>query len=95
MRIRSSVLAALVSCLMVACASEDSRRDTHNLIIATATPGGTYYPVGVAVGTLVSSKLSPDITASAINSAGSGENIQMLLGDEEPLLMFRILLVER
>jgi hypothetical protein len=55
-----------------------------SLIIATATTGGTYYPVGVAVGTLISVKLanSDKITATAINSAGSGENVQMLKNNE-------------
>lgn len=55
-----------------------------SLIIATATTGGTYYPVGVAIGTLVSIKLakSDQITATAINSAGSGENVQMLKNNE-------------
>jgi hypothetical protein len=74
---------------MAACAADDTPKETHNLIIATATPGGTYYPVGVAVGTLVSSKLAPDITASAINSAGSGENIQMLVGREAQLAILQ------
>lgn len=56
----------------------------QNLIIATATTGGTYYPVGVAIGTLISIKLAAKdkITATAINSAGSGENIQMLKNKE-------------
>jgi len=56
----------------------------QSLIIATATTGGTFYPVGVAVGTLVTVKLakSDKITATAINSAGSGENIQMLKNNE-------------
>jgi TRAP transporter TAXI family solute receptor len=55
-----------------------------SLIIATATTGGTYYPVGVAIGTLISIKLakSDQITATAINSAGSAENVQMLKNKE-------------
>jgi TRAP transporter TAXI family solute receptor len=55
-----------------------------SLIITTATTGGTYYPVGVAIGTLISIKLAAKdgITATAINSAGSGENIQMLKNKE-------------
>lgn len=59
--------------------------DGNSLIIATATPGGTYYPVGVGIGTLVTEKLGPDILASAINSAGSGENIQMMVNGEAQL----------
>lgn len=56
----------------------------QSLIIATATTGGTFYPVGVAVGTLITVKLAKtnNITATAINSAGSGENIQMLKNNE-------------
>ncbi len=58
-----------------------------SLIIATATTGGTYYPVGVALGTLISIKLAKKhgITATAINSAGSGENVQMLKNKEAQL----------
>ena len=84
-----SIFAVLFFC---SCASDEeaSRQgDTHNLIIATATTGGTYYPVGVAIGTLISSKLQPDITASAINSAGSGENIQMLVNKEAHLAILQ------
>lgn len=56
----------------------------QSLIIATATTGGTFYPIGVAVGTLITVKLAKNdnITATAINSAGSGENIQMLKNNE-------------
>ena len=64
-----------------------------NLIIATATTGGTYYPVGVAIGTLISIKLasSDQITATAINSAGSGENVQMLKNKEAQLAILQSL----
>ncbi|MBU0861843.1 MAG: TAXI family TRAP transporter solute-binding subunit, partial [Alphaproteobacteria bacterium] len=49
-------------------------------ILATASTGGTYYPVGVALSTLVKVKLQPSqgIGMSAISSAGSGENIRLL-----------------
>lgn len=49
-------------------------------LLATASTGGTYYPVGVALSTLVKVKLQPtqNINMSAINSAGSGENIKLL-----------------
>jgi len=52
-------------------------------VIATATTGGTYYPVGVALATLTSIKLrKKGITANAISSAGSGENVDMLKNGE-------------
>ncbi len=70
-----------------------AKADDNNLIIATATTGGTYYPVGVAIGTLLSIKLagSNKITATAINSAGSGENIQMLKNKECDLAILQAL----
>jgi hypothetical protein len=65
----------------------------ESLIIATATTGGTYYPVGVALGTLISIKLAKDhgITATAINSAGSGENVQMLKNNEAQMAILQSL----
>ncbi len=53
-------------------------------ILATASTGGTYYPVGVALSTLTKVKLQPKfkISMSAINSAGSGENIRLLRENE-------------
>ena len=49
-------------------------------VLATASTGGTYYPVGVALSTLVKVKLEPGekIGMSAISSAGSGENVRLL-----------------
>ena len=53
-------------------------------VLATASTGGTYYPVGVALSTLVKVKLEPGqkIGMSAISSAGSGENIRLLRENE-------------
>ena len=52
-----------------------------NYIIDTATPGVTYYPVGVA--SVINVKLAKKgISAIAITSAGSGENIQLLKNKE-------------
>ena len=57
-----------------------SAQEPANYILATASTGGTYYPVGVAVSTLVKVKLQPrqKIGMSAINSAGSGENVRLI-----------------
>ena len=70
-----------------------SQAGRQSLIIATASTGGTYYPVGVAIGTLVSIKLAKKykITATAINSAGSGENVQMLKNNEAQLAILQAL----
>ena len=51
-----------------------------NYILSTATTGGAYYPVGVALATLTKVKLQPKqkISMSAISSAGSSENVKLL-----------------
>ncbi len=58
--------------------------DERSYLLATASTGGTYYPVGVAISTLTKVKLQPTqkIGMSAINSAGSGENIKLLRDNE-------------
>lgn len=58
--------------------------DGAQYIMATATTGGTYYPVGVALSTLVKVKLEPTsgISISAISSAGSGENLKLMDEDQ-------------
>jgi uncharacterized protein len=49
-------------------------------VLATATVGGTYYPVGVAIATISKSRLKSEhgISLAAISSAGSLENIKLL-----------------
>ena len=58
--------------------------EERNYLLATASTGGTYYPVGVALSTLTKVKLQPKqkINLSAINSAGSGENVKLLRENE-------------
>lgn len=58
--------------------------EERNYLLATASTGGTYYPVGVAISTLTKVKLQPKkkIGMSAINSAGSGENVKLLRENE-------------
>ncbi|ACS78734.1 TAXI family TRAP transporter solute-binding subunit [Maridesulfovibrio salexigens] len=87
----SSLVLTCMLCLSFTAAP--SHASDNNLIIATATTGGTYYPVGVAIGTLVSIKLAKadKITATAINSAGSGENVQMLKNKEADLAILQAL----
>ncbi len=61
-------------------ASTVSAQEKRSYILATATTGGTFYPVGVALATLTKVKLEPKhkISMSAISSAGSGENVKLL-----------------
>lgn len=65
-------------------AGNSQAAEGKNYLMATASTGGTYYPVGVAISTLTKVKLQPKmkISMSAINSAGSGENIKLLRDNE-------------
>jgi TRAP transporter TAXI family solute receptor len=61
--------------------------DKNSYILATASTGGTFYPVGVAISTLAKVKLEPSkyygkMTLSAITSGGSGANIKLLRDNE-------------
>ena len=69
------------------------RGKKRQLILATATTGGTYYPVGVAVATLTTTQLekTDNILMTAITSAGSGENIQLLKTGEADLAIIQSL----
>ena len=66
-------LLALVSC-------SDELAGNRPYILTTATTGGAYYPIGVAIATITKSQLGPTegISLSAISSAGSLENIKLL-----------------
>jgi hypothetical protein len=61
-------------------AAPAAQAEEASYILATASTGGTYYPVGVALSTLVKVKLEPSqkIGMSAISSAGSGENVRLI-----------------
>jgi TRAP transporter TAXI family solute receptor len=63
------------------------------LVLATATTGGTYYPVGVAIATITTNNLdvSENISMTAITSAGSAENIQLLKNKEADLAIIQSL----
>jgi len=67
------LLGSLLSCT-------DGLSTNRPYILTTATTGGTYYPVGVAIATITKSKLQPveGISLAAISSAGSLENIKLL-----------------
>ncbi len=63
---------------MTACSDELNR--TRPYVLTTGTTGGTFYPVGVALATIVHAQLSQSqgISLTAISSAGSFENIKLL-----------------
>ncbi|MEX2123490.1 MAG: TAXI family TRAP transporter solute-binding subunit [Woeseia sp.] len=70
--------ALLVSLLQGSCSGELAADRPY--VLATATVGGTYYPVGVALATISKSRLQSGhgISLAAISSAGSLENIKLL-----------------
>ncbi|MEM9009620.1 MAG: TAXI family TRAP transporter solute-binding subunit [Pseudomonadota bacterium] len=72
--------AVLSAALGLGLGSAATAQEEANYILATASTGGTYYPVGVAIATLTKVKLQPGekIGMAAINSAGSGENVRLL-----------------
>ncbi|MEQ8747473.1 TAXI family TRAP transporter solute-binding subunit [Pyruvatibacter sp.] len=75
---------ALIAAAFVASTSITARADNRQYILATATTGGTYYPVGVAIATLSKIRLEPEygFSLSAISSAGSGENVKLMRDGE-------------
>ncbi len=74
--IGKTALALILSAMALGAGAQQK----NSYVLATATTGGTFYPVGVAVATLIKIKLEPgqNITMSAITSAGSGDNINLL-----------------
>ncbi|MEO9824279.1 MAG: TAXI family TRAP transporter solute-binding subunit [Paracoccaceae bacterium] len=55
-------------------------QDAADYVLNTASTGGTYHPVGTAISTLSKIKLLPKekFSLTAVNSAGSGANVQAL-----------------
>jgi len=82
----------IISFLIVGLPSNSlAKGKVKTLIITTATTGGTYYPVGVALATLWTIKLvkKQKIRVNAITSAGSGENVNMLKNKEAELAILQ------
>lgn len=78
---RRTILGAAIATVAAgSLASPLSAKTARSYLLGTGTTGGTYYPVGVAIATLVKVKLEPKagIAMSAITSAGSGENLKLL-----------------
>ncbi len=76
--IRSIVWALVVLAGLAACGDELSRARPY--VLTTATTGGVFYPVGVAIATIAHAELSAtdNISMTAISSAGSMENLKLL-----------------
>ncbi len=82
--VRTVFTAGLVAAMATLSTTPGKAQDDRSYLLATAGTGGTYYPVGVALATLVKIKLEPrqGIAMSAITSAGSGENVKLLREDQ-------------
>ncbi len=82
--VRTVFAAGLVAAMAALSTTPAKAQDDRSYLLATAGTGGTYYPVGVALATLVKIKLEPrqGIAMSAITSAGSGENVKLLREDQ-------------
>ncbi len=61
-------------------ASTAANAESADYVLNTASTGGTYHPVGTAISTLSKIKLLPKqkFSLTAVNSAGSGANVQAL-----------------
>ncbi len=82
-RILTSSILALI--LVAGFSPTQAQQDEdRSYILSTATTGGTYYPVGVAIATLTKIRLEPStgVSLSAISSAGSSENVRLLRDGE-------------
>lgn len=79
-----SILKLATAAVLVSSPVLTQAQEEQSFLLATASTGGTYYPVGVALATLTKVKLQPsqNIGMSAINSAGSGENVKLLRENE-------------
>jgi TRAP transporter TAXI family solute receptor len=87
----TAVALILAGLLILPSGQAQAAKETTSLVIATATTGGTYYPMGVGMASLWSIRLAKKhgINVQAITSAGSGENVDMLRGKEVDLAILQ------
>lgn len=74
------VFKALTMGATLALCSTLAQAESKDYVLNTASTGGTYHPVGTAISTLSKVKLLPkqQFSLTAVNSAGSGANVQAL-----------------
>ncbi len=92
-RFRAGWIGAWVLVILAAAGCQPPVPRERDLLIATATTGGTFYPVGVAMASLISREPAEGgpVLASAITSSGSAENIVMLDNGEAQLAILQAL----
>ena len=71
---------ALAAGAVLALSATVAHAQSTDYVLNTASTGGTYHPVGTAIATLSKVKLLPKekFSLTAVNSAGSGANVQAL-----------------
>ncbi len=71
---------ALAAGIILALSASSALAQSKDYVLNTASTGGTYHPVGTAISTLTKIKLLPKkkFSLTAVNSAGSGANVQAL-----------------
>ena len=71
---------ALAAGAVLALSATVAHAQSTDYVLNTASTGGTYHPVGTAISTLSKVKLLPKekFSLTAVNSAGSGANVQAL-----------------
>jgi len=75
---------AAIAVITLISACSDELNQNRPYVLTTATVGGAYYPIGVAIATISKSQLQREhnISLSAISSAGSLENVKLLRDNE-------------
>ena len=77
---RRTLLALAVASATTLVGTGAARAQDADYVLSTASTGGTYHPVGTAIATLSKVKLLPTemFSLTAVNSAGSGANVQAM-----------------
>lgn len=78
--VKKFTLAAVAAATLGLFTATASVAQDTDYILNTASTGGTYHPVGTAISTLSKVKLLPSekFSLTAVNSAGSGANVQAM-----------------
>lgn len=86
-------ITAAIAVVALAIAGKAENADKTFLSVATASTGGTYYPMGVGLANVWSNLLKQDgIQVTGQSSAGSIENIDLLQKDEAQLAILQSLI---